>query len=101
MNELAMLVENPEAINTVYNTAFGERTTLNQIVNALKEFLSEFDKKIKDVTIVYGPSRVGDIPHSLASIEKGKQLLGYNPRFSMREGLKETVKWYWEKQKNK
>ena len=97
MNELAMVVENSEAINTVYNTAFGERTTLNQLVNTLKEFLSEFDDKIKDVAIIYGPNRVGDIPHSLASIEKAKQLLGYKPQFSMRDGLKETVKWYWEK----
>lgn len=97
MNELAMVVENSEAINTVYNTAFGERTTLNQLVNTLKEFLSEFDDKIKDVAIIYGPNRVGDIPHSLASIEKAKQLLEYKPQFSMRDGLKETVKWYWEK----
>lgn len=101
MNELAMLVESSEAINTVYNTAFGERTTLNQLVNALQEFLSEFDEKIKDVTIMYGPNRVGDIPHSLASIEKATKLLGYNPQFSMREGLKEAVKWYWENKKNK
>ncbi|WP_374542444.1 SDR family oxidoreductase [Flavobacterium sp.] len=97
MNELAMIVEKPEAINTVYNTAFGERTTLNQLVNTLKEFLSEFDDKIKDVAIINGPNRVGDIPHSLASIEKAKQLLGYKPQFSMRDGLKETVKWYWER----
>ena len=95
MNELAMLTENPEAINTVYNTAFGERTTLNELVNALKEFLSEYDYEIANVPIIYGENRVGDIPHSLASIEKASKLLNYQPKFSMREGLKEAVKWYW------
>lgn len=95
MNELAMLTENPEAVNTVYNTAFGERTTLNELVNALKEFLSEYDSEIANVPIIYGVNRVGDIPHSLASIEKAKALLGYQPHYSMRAGLKEVVKWYW------
>jgi UDP-N-acetylglucosamine 4-epimerase len=99
MNELAMLSDHPEAINTVYNTAFGERTTLNELVHSLKEFLAEFDPEIATVPIVYGENRVGDIPHSLASIEKAKRLLNYAPKFSMREGLKETVKWYWETRK--
>ena len=95
MNELAMLTENPEAINTIYNTAFGERTTLNELVNSLREFLSTYDNEIANVPIVHGENRVGDIPHSLASIEKAKKLLNYQPKFSMREGLEEAVKWYW------
>ena len=96
MNLLALTSENKEALNEVYNTAFGERTTLNDLVKYLKEFLSEFDPQIADVEIIYGENRKGDIPHSLASIEKGKKLLNYSPQFSMREGLKEAVKWYWE-----
>lgn len=96
MNELAMLTENPRAINTVYNTAFGERTTLNELVNSLKEFLSVYDNEIANVPIIYGQNRAGDIPHSLASIEKAKELLNYHPQFSMKEGLKEAVRWYWE-----
>jgi len=96
MNELAMTTENPDAINTVYNTAFGDRTTLNDLVEYLKEFLSEYDSEIAKVQAIHGPNRVGDIPHSLASIDKAKQLLNYNPKYSMREGLKEAVKWYWE-----
>jgi len=95
MNELAMLTENPRALNTVYNTAFGERTTLNELVSALKEFLSVYDNEIANVSIIYGQNRIGDIPHSLASIEKAKELLNYQPKFSMKEGLKEAVKWYW------
>jgi UDP-N-acetylglucosamine 4-epimerase len=96
MNELAMTTQNSEAINTVYNTAYGDRTTLNELVNYLKEYLSEWDPKIADVPVVYGPNRNGDIPHSLASIEKAKNLLGYNPQFSIKTGLKEAVAWYWQ-----
>ena len=95
MNMLAMTTTNPDAINQVYNTAFGERTTLNQLVNYLKEYLSEFDPKIADVEILHGPNRQGDIPHSLACIDKARKLLGYIPEYSMRDGLKEAVKWYW------
>lgn len=96
MNELAMTTQNPEAVNTVYNTAFGDRTTLNDLVGYLKQFLAGHDPAIAEVEVVHGPNRAGDIPHSLASIDKAKSLLGYNPAFSMRDGLKEAVKWYWE-----
>jgi len=96
MNLLALTVENEEALNQVYNTAFGERTTLNDLVKYLKEYLSEFDEEISKVEVVYGDYRKGDVPHSLASIEKAKTLLNYNPKFSMKEGLREAVKWYWE-----
>jgi len=96
MNILAMTSNNPKAVNTVYNTAFGDRTTLNQLVAYLKEFLCIYDSEIAQVEIKHGPNRVGDIPHSLASIEKAKRLLGYNPQYNLRDGLKEAVKWYWE-----
>jgi len=96
MNELAMNTTNGDAINTVFNTAFGDRTTLKQLVNYLKEYLSAFDAKIGNVEVVYGPNREGDIPHSLASIEKAEKLLGYKPKYSIRDGLKEAVAWYYE-----
>lgn len=96
MNEKAMLTTNPEALNTVYNTAVGDRTTLNDLVNYLKEYLSEFDSAIKNIATIHGPARAGDIPHSLASIEKAKQLLAYEPTHNIQQGLKEAVSWYWE-----
>ena len=96
MNELAMTTQNKEALNTVYNTAFGDRTTLNDMVFYLKNYLSEFDSSIADVEVVYGSNRVGDIPHSLASIDKAKKSLNYAPKYSFQEGLKEAVTWYWE-----
>ncbi len=96
MNELAMLTNDKKAINTIYNTAFGERNTLNDLVKYLKNELSNFDSEIIKVETVYSENRVGDIPHSLASIEKAKKILHYNPKFSLEEGLKESIKWYWE-----
>jgi UDP-N-acetylglucosamine 4-epimerase len=96
MNELAIASENPEAVNTVYNTAFGDRNTLNDLIRYLKEFLSEYDEKIGDIPVIHGPNRPGDIPHSLASVDKAKELLGYDPQFSFQQGLKQAVKWYWE-----
>ncbi len=95
MNELALKTTNPEAINSVFNTAFGDRTTLNDLMGYLKEYLSNFDPKIAKVPVIYGENRNGDIPHSLASIEKAKKILGYDPQFSIQDGLKEAVKWYW------
>ena len=94
-NLLSMITDNKEAINTVYNVAFGERNTLKDLVELLKKQLTEFDSKIKDIQVIYGPNRVGDIPHSLASIDKAKNLLAYNPQFSLEKGLKEAVSWYW------
>ncbi len=96
MNELAMSTQNKDAVNTVYNTAYGDRTTLNDMLHCLKLYLSEFDQSIADVPVIYGPNRVGDIPHSLASIDKAKRLLGYHPEFSFQEGLKAAVAWYWK-----
>jgi UDP-N-acetylglucosamine 4-epimerase len=95
MNELAMTTENSAALNTVYNTAFGDRNTLNDLVNYLKEYLAKYDPAIADAEVAYGPNRVGDIPHSLASIAKAKELLEYNPQFSLQQGLKEAIDWYW------
>lgn len=96
MNRLAIETTNPEAVNQIYNTAYGERTTLNQLVAYLKEYLSPFDPAIAGIEPTHGPNRAGDIPHSLACVDKARKLLGYEPQFSMKEGLKEAVKWYWE-----
>jgi UDP-N-acetylglucosamine 4-epimerase len=96
MNELAMLTQNKNAIGQVFNTAVGERTDLNQLLSLLKHYLGDFDAKITSVEIIHGPNRQGDIPHSLASIEKAKSILGYEPSHNLVKGLKESVKWYWD-----
>jgi UDP-N-acetylglucosamine 4-epimerase len=96
MNKLALFTENPDALNQIYNTAYGERTTLNQLVSYLREFLSQYDSEIGKIEPTHGPNRLGDIPHSLASIEKAKRLLQYAPKYSMKDGLKEACEWYWK-----
>jgi len=95
-NERALFSTNPNAVNTVYNVAFGERTTLNSLIDGLKKYLSVYDPEIAGVETIYGPERTGDVPHSLASIDKAKELLGYDPQFSMHQGLEAAVGWYWE-----
>lgn len=95
MNLRAIISTNKNAINTVYNVAYGERTDLKELVGLLKEYLSEFDSKIAEVKPVYGPNRIGDVPHSLASIDKARELLEYAPQYDIKNGLKEAVQWYW------
>lgn len=95
MNLRAIVSTNAEAINTVYNVAYGERTNLNELVSLLKKYLAEFDPKIAKVETSYGPNRQGDVPHSLASIDKAKKMLGYDPKFNIDSGIKEAVQWYW------
>lgn len=96
MNLLALTTGNNNAINQVYNTAVGDRTNLLELTKFLKEYLSAYDSKIAEVEIKHGPNRAGDIPHSLASVEKAKNMLGYKPKFHIKEGLKEAVDWYWK-----
>ncbi|MFJ1490998.1 SDR family oxidoreductase [Capnocytophaga canis] len=96
MNFLAITSENPDALNQIYNTAVGDRTTIKDMAELLKKYLSEYDPKIAEVEILHGPNRQGDVPHSLASIEKAQKNLGYQPTHKFAEGLKEAVDWYWE-----
>ncbi len=94
-NHLAGTVRNPEAINQVYNVANGERTTLNQLFKSIRGLAGKYDGKILNVEPLYGPVRKGDIPHSLASIEKAKKLLGYGPSVTVAKGLEKALEWYW------
>ena len=96
INQLALLTQNPAALNTVYNVAFGENTSLNELYGLLTEFLSEFRPEIANIKPVYGPVRQGDVLHSLASIEKARTLRGCQPACNLRAGLKQAIQWYYE-----
>ncbi|MEO6452849.1 MAG: GDP-mannose 4,6-dehydratase, partial [Ginsengibacter sp.] len=85
---------NPQAVNQVFNIAFGESTTLNNLVLLINEYLTHYDKSISEIKTNYGPARIGDIPHSVASIKKAKKILNYSPQFSISSGLKEAIDWY-------
>lgn len=96
MNLLAITTENKDALNQVYNTAVGDRTTIKDMAEQLRDYLSAYDAEIKNIEIKHGPNRQGDVPHSLASIEKAQNKLNYKPSHVFAEGLKEAVAWYWE-----
>lgn len=93
-NILAVFTINPDAINTVYNVAYGEQTSLNQLLQMLKKYLSVTDPAIEGVKVKHGPNREGDIQHSLASVEKAKKNLDYSPEFNFEKGLQIAVEWY-------
>lgn len=95
-NKLAAMVKMPAALNTVYNVAFGERTTLNELYDYLRSTLGVYDADILKLEANHGPNRAGDIPHSLADITKAKTLLGYNPKYSVKRGIIEAAKWYFD-----
>jgi UDP-N-acetylglucosamine 4-epimerase len=94
-NHLAAVIQKKEALNQVYNVAHGERTTLNQLFYIIRDLAGKYDKEIMNIEPFYGPARKGDIPHSQASIEKAKRLLGYSPVLDVENGLAEALKWYW------
>lgn len=96
MNHLAATTENPDAIGEIYNTACGEQKSLKELAENLKKLLTPYNEEIAHVAIKYGPERLGDIPHSLASIDKAKKLLGYDPQFTVDNGLIEAIDWYWK-----
>ncbi|AIZ62837.1 Vi polysaccharide biosynthesis protein VipB/TviC [Hymenobacter sp. DG25B] len=87
-NIKAALVQNPEAVNQVYNIAVADRTSLNDLFNILKEEAGS------DINPEYGPDRAGDIRDSLADISKARNLLGYDPQIRIREGLQKTLAWF-------
>lgn len=96
INHLAASTENSEAFNEVYNVAYGERTSLLDLIGVIKESLEKFDREIADVLVEHGPPRQGDVRDSLADISKAKKLLGYAPEYSLNNGIREAIDWYWQ-----
>ncbi len=93
-NNLAATAENPAALNQAYNVACGDSVNLNEMTSMLRGFLAEINPKIGKVEPQHGPTRAGDIPHSMASVGKAVRLLGYKPLVLFPEGLKRAVEWY-------
>jgi len=78
------------------NVAFGERTTLNELFNFIKERVVQSNPAAKDLEPTYRDFRAGDVRHSLADISKAKESIGYEPQFSVKDGLDKAAKWYLE-----
>jgi UDP-N-acetylglucosamine 4-epimerase len=97
MNLLSITTENENALNQIYNTAVGDRTTLVQLTELIKKHLAVYDQSIAKVEIVHRENRIGDIPHSLASVQKANNLLGYQASHTIDKGIEEAIGWYWEK----
>ncbi len=93
-NLLAALTTNQDAKNQVFNIAFGQRTTLNELFQAIKTILVDYKPDTKSAQPIYRDFRPGDVRHSLADISKAKVLIGYNPEFSVDQGLKIAANWY-------
>ena len=95
MNMLAMNTKNKNALNCVFNTALGDRTTILELFSLIKNNLIKYDPDIKKINPIYGPERSGDVPHSQASIDKAKKLLKNVPVTRIDEGTKKTIEWFW------
>ncbi|PHQ30585.1 SDR family oxidoreductase [Leeuwenhoekiella nanhaiensis] len=95
-NLLALTATKKHTLNEIYNIAYGEQTTLIELVREIKERLLNYNQKVSEIEPVFGPERRGDVPHSLASITKARNLLGYDPAYDLKTGLTETVEWYYK-----
>lgn len=97
-NLLAATVEDEAATNQIYNVAFGERTTLNELYQLIKERVVAVKPAANEAKPQYRDFRAGDVRHSLADISKAKELIGYQPQFSVRNGLDRATQWYLKEQ---
>ena len=94
VNILAATVEDPAALNRAYNVAVGQRTTLNELFELLRERLQPRHPHLEGLKPAYGPFREGDVLHSLADTTRARKLLGYEPTHSIEDGLDEALDWY-------
>lgn len=96
MNLNALIIDSSKIKNLIYNTAIGEQTTILELFKKIRKSLSTYDRKILDITPEFGKIRKGDVPHSLASIERAVEDLNYFPKVRIDEGINKTVKWFYK-----
>ncbi|RLA07416.1 MAG: LPS biosynthesis protein WbpP [Gammaproteobacteria bacterium] len=96
MNILSALTDNPEANNQVYNVAVNARTDLNQLFEMIQDELIKLDNNIKPIKPIHQDFRAGDVRHSLADISKATELLGYAPSHTIKQGMGEAMRWYYD-----
>lgn len=94
-NILAAYCKNQNAFNNIFNIAVGEQTNLNQLFSLIKDFFVSKEYCKKEIKANFTDFRAGDIKHSLAEISKAQRMLGYNPLYSLKEGLQITLEKFW------
>jgi UDP-N-acetylglucosamine 4-epimerase len=95
-SQLSTRTMQPAVVYEVFNVAFGGNTTLKVLFETLRQNLAKFDPEIEKINAIHGPERTGDIPHSLASIDKAIAVLGYKPQYSAEQGFEMACRWYYE-----
>ena len=102
-NEKAMLApaqalktKDKKYVHQVFNVAYGSNTKLIELFTALRNNLAKHDPAIQKIQPVIGPFREGDIPHSLANIDKAKKMINYQPRYNAQQGFELVSEWYYE-----
>ena len=96
MNIKALITDSKDATGLNYNVACGNRITVNELFETLRNGLSKIDNNISKIEPEYVDPRPGDIPHSLANIDLAKNNLNYNPEIMTTEGISKAIQWYWE-----
>ena len=93
-NIMAATAEDEEAVDQVYNVAFGDRTSLNELYALIQERVQPHFPDAATAQPIYRDFRPGDVRHSLADISKARRLIGYEPEYSIASGLDEAASWY-------
>ena len=101
INLLAATTQNEEALNEVYNVALNDRTSLNELYQMIEERLVQSIQGLEKKKPIYREFRSGDVRHSQASIEKAKELLDYQPKYRISEGMDKVIDWYVNNNKSK
>lgn len=83
-------------IDLVFNVAYGGNTTLLELFECLRSNLTKYDSEIANIELIFRENRLGDIPHSQASIEKAKRILNYQPKYDALQGFEQACEWYWD-----
>ena len=96
MNYLAATTSNEKAFDQVYNTAVGGRISILEMTEQLIHGLQKLVPELSKIKIEFGPERLGDVPHSQASIDKAKKLLDYKPTHNFSQGLDASLEWYYK-----
>ncbi len=93
-DHLAMITKNSAAINQVFNTAVGDQTTIKEMAEAIKTGLTKYKKEVAKIPLQFGPERLGDVPHSQASIEKAISYINYRPSHNFKVGIENYINWF-------